>query len=81
MIVKERAKVIAYLKSRHLEKPYRKSKKFLEKDQLKIVSFKIRQPKSDGIYYFRITKNIVPSVILLMMFLWLLVFLTINKLT
>lgn len=57
MIVKERAKVIAYLKSRHLEKPYRKAKKFLEKDQLKMVSFKIRQPKSDGVYYFRITKK------------------------
>ena len=35
----------------------KKAKEYLEKDQLRIVGFKIRQPKSAGIYYFRITKK------------------------
>ena len=57
MKVQERPKVIDYLKKRHLEKTYLKAKTFLENDQLKMVNFKIRQPKSEGIYYFRITKK------------------------
>ncbi|MGB0880903.1 MAG: hypothetical protein ACPGTO_10090 [Polaribacter sp.] len=57
MIVRERAKVIEYLRKRNLVKPYLKAKKYLEKDQLKIVGFKIRQPKIEGVYYFRITKK------------------------
>jgi hypothetical protein len=57
MIVKERQKVIDYIIKRNLNKPYLKAKCYLENDQLKIVDFKIRKPKSDSIYYFRITKK------------------------
>ena len=57
MIIKERQSVVDYLQKRQIEKPYLKAKKYLEKNQLKIVSFKLRNPKSEGVYYFRITKK------------------------
>lgn len=57
MKVLERPKVIAYLKKRQLEKPYLKAKEYLKNDQLEMVGFKIRKPKSENIYYFRITQK------------------------
>ncbi|MDA9057591.1 hypothetical protein N9K49_07085 [Flavobacteriaceae bacterium] len=56
MKVRERQKAIDYLKKRQLETSYFKAKSYLSKDQFKMVDFKLRQPKSDGIYYFRITR-------------------------
>ena len=57
MIVKERKKVIDYLKKRQIVKPYLKAKKYLEADQYEIVDFKIRKPKSEEAYQFRITRK------------------------
>lgn len=57
MKVRERQNVIDYLIKRNLEKPYLKTKNFLEKKQLKSVDFKIRKTKSDKIYSFRINKK------------------------
>ncbi len=44
MKIRERQKVIDYLKKRQLEKPYLKTKEYFINDQLKIVDFKLRQP-------------------------------------
>lgn len=57
MKVRERQRAVDYLIKRQLEKPYLKAKEYLKNDQLKIVDFKLRKPKSEGIYYFRITKK------------------------
>ncbi len=57
MKVRERQNVVDYIISRQLQKPYLKAKAFLEKDQLKIIDFKIRKPKSEGVYYFRINRK------------------------
>lgn len=57
MIIRERIKVIEYLKKRQIVKPYLKAKKYLTEDHFKIVDFKLRKPKSKGVYYFRITKK------------------------
>lgn len=57
MKVQEQPKVVEYLIKRNLVKPYLKAKKYLENDQFQMVDFKIRQPKADKIYYFRITKK------------------------
>ena len=57
MKVRERQKAIDYLKKRQLEKSYLKVKAYLKKGQLKIIDFKLRKPKSEGVYYFRITRK------------------------
>ncbi len=57
MKVRERQKAIDYLKKRQLEKSYLKVKGYLAKGQLKIIDFKLRKPKSEGVYYFRITRK------------------------
>lgn len=45
------------LKKRQIVKPYLKAKKYLEADQYEIVDFKIRKPKSEEVYQFRITRK------------------------
>jgi len=55
MIVRERKSVIDYIKKRNIGKQYLKAKKSLEKNQFKQINFKIRKPKNQGIYQFRIT--------------------------
>ena len=57
MIIRERIQVIEYLKKRQIVKPYLKAKRYLAEDHFKIVDFKLRKPKSEGIYYFRISKK------------------------
>jgi len=57
MKVCERKKVIAYIKKRQLEKPYLKAKNLIAQDHLELVNFKLRKPKSDKVYSFRITKK------------------------
>lgn len=57
MIVRERKDVIAYIEKRQIGKQYLKAKKSLEGNQFKQVDFKVRKPKSLGIYQFRITKK------------------------
>ncbi len=50
-------KEIDYLIKRNLDKQYKKAKALILSGNLKIVDFKIRQPKSAGLYYFRINKQ------------------------
>ncbi len=50
-------KSIEFIKTRKLEKQYIKAKKFILKWYLKQVDFKLREPKKDLIYYFRINKQ------------------------
>ena len=57
MKVRERQSAIDYLEKRQLEKSYLKAKEYLNQGQLKIVDFKLRKPKSEGVYYFRITRK------------------------
>lgn len=57
MKIRERKNVIDYLQKRQLEKAYLKVKSHLCADQYKLVDFKIRKPKSQKVYYFRINKK------------------------
>jgi hypothetical protein len=57
MKIRERPDVIDYLKTRQIVAPYLKAKSFLTDGNYKIVDFKLRKPKSEGVYYFRITKK------------------------
>lgn len=49
--------LINYLKSRKLENQYQKSKEYVLDWNLKRVNFKLREPKKNWIYYFRINKQ------------------------
>lgn len=55
--VLETQDVVKYLKSRTLIKQYKKVKKYLISGNYVQVNLKIRQPKSEKIYYFRINKK------------------------
>ena len=57
MEIIEETEVLKYLKSRQLEVKYRKAKNHLINNNLKVVDFKKRKPKSDEIYQFRIDKK------------------------
>tara|TARA_R110000868_G_scaffold373206_1_gene637148 strand:+ start:747 stop:986 length:240 start_codon:yes stop_codon:yes gene_type:complete len=57
MIVKERKKVINYIKKRQIASQYLKAKKHLESDRYDVVDFKQRKPRSSRIYQFRITQK------------------------
>ncbi|MDD4151610.1 MAG: hypothetical protein PHR68_03270 [Candidatus Gracilibacteria bacterium] len=46
--------LINYLETRKLEKQYIKAKNYLLKGNFKQIDFKLREPKKDKIYYFRI---------------------------
>lgn len=46
--------LINYLETRKLEKQYIKAKNYLLKWNFKQIDFKLREPKKDKIYYFRI---------------------------
>ncbi len=50
-------KDIDYLVKRWLEKQYIKAKEYILDWNFKNVDFKIREPKKDNIYYFRINKQ------------------------
>ncbi len=49
--------VIKYIIKRNLTKQYRKAKKYIINGQWQNVDLKLRKPKSDKIYYFRINKQ------------------------
>lgn len=57
MIVKELPEIKEYIFSRNLEKQYKKAKDFLIAWELKIIDFKLRQPKKYQVYQFRISKK------------------------
>ncbi len=49
--------LIDYLKKRKLEKQYKKTKKYILEGNYKQVQLKLKEPKKDKIYYFRINKQ------------------------
>ena len=49
--------LIDFLEKRWLEKQYQKAKTFLLKWYFSLIKFKLRQPKQDKIYSFRINKQ------------------------
>lgn len=53
----ETQEVAIYLQSRNLLKQYKKVKEYLIAGNYIQVNFKIRQPKNDKVYYFRINKK------------------------
>ncbi|NOX86490.1 MAG: hypothetical protein GXO86_11105 [Chlorobi bacterium] len=57
MKVREKPKVIKYLKSRQLVKPYLKAKGYIEGGLYELVDLRKRQPKSQNKFYFRITQK------------------------
>ena len=57
MDVFEEKNILPFLQKRNLLSRYSKCKNFLREDLLKVVDFKIRKPKSQGIYSFRINKK------------------------
>ena len=57
IIVKELKEVWDYVISRNLLEQYKKAKNFLVNWNLKIIDFKLRQPKKYKVYQFRINKK------------------------
>ncbi len=55
--VVELKKVAKYLKSRNLLKQYLKQKDILLSGGLKQIDFKLKNPKSEEVYYFRINRQ------------------------
>jgi plasmid maintenance system killer protein len=49
--------VLNYLEIRWLVKQYQKSKTYLQEWHSQKLDFKLRQPKEDGIYQFRINQK------------------------
>lgn len=49
--------VLKYLTKRNILTQYKKAKELLKKNEHSSVQFKKRNPKSAGIYYFRITQK------------------------
>ena len=57
MIVFEEEGVVDYLKARNITKPYLKAKQYLEMGYFGLVDLRKRNPKTEGVFYFRITKK------------------------
>ena len=57
MKVFEKPKVVKYIQSRQLEKPYLKAKEYIEAGLYKLVDLRKREPKSQNKFYFRIDKK------------------------
>ena len=57
MKVVEHESVVRYLEERGLAEQYRKAKKLIEEGLFHSVQLKKRQPKTSGIWYFRISKK------------------------
>ncbi len=49
--------LVSYLENRKIDKQYRKAKKYILDWFYKNVNLKVREPKSEWIYYFRINKQ------------------------
>ena len=54
MIVREKPKVIDYIKTRQLTKPYLKAKEYIETGLYYLVDLRKRQPKNQNKFYFKI---------------------------
>ena len=48
---------LQYIRERQLTKQYLKAKKYILSGNLKNVDLKLREPKTEGIWYFRINKQ------------------------
>lgn len=57
MKVLEEESVIGYLKERNITKPYLKAKQYIEMEYYGQVDLRKREPKTEGIFYFRITRK------------------------
>lgn len=55
--VLENDKVKKYLEGRNLIKQYKKSKNYLLQGRFFQIDFKLRKPKSERVWYFRINKQ------------------------
>jgi len=55
--ISETKQVARYLRSRALLKQYLKSKNYILNARFSSADFKLREPKNQGIYYFRINKQ------------------------
>lgn len=53
----ERKEPLIYLRKRNLLKQYKKAKDYLLESYFSKVDFKLRQPKEEGTYSFRINKQ------------------------
>lgn len=53
----EDEEIIKYLQKRNLLRQYDKAKKFILSWHLELADFKLREPKSDWVYYFRINRQ------------------------
>lgn len=49
--------LIDYLEKRNLSKQYKKAKKYLLNWLYKKIQFKLKRPKENRVYYFRINKQ------------------------
>ena len=50
-------KILKYIEKRSLIKQYEKVEKYLKEGNFRQISLKIREPKKNKIYYFRINKQ------------------------
>jgi len=57
MNVYETREVFEYLEKRNLIKQYKKAKSYMLNWLYENINFKLRKPKSDKVYYFRINKQ------------------------
>jgi len=48
---------LAYLKARNLEKQYKKAKNLILAGNFKNVDLKLREPKKNRVWYFRINRQ------------------------
>lgn len=55
--IKETEEIINYLEERQILKQYKKAKNFIISWYPELANFKLREPKTDEIYYFRINKQ------------------------
>lgn len=55
--IKEERKVFLYLQKRNLINQYKKAKNYILAWDLQNVDFKLRKPKKDKIYYFKINNQ------------------------
>ncbi len=57
MKVLEEEGVIDYLKERNITSPYLKAKQYIEMGYFGQVDLRKREPKTEGVFYFKITRK------------------------
>lgn len=55
--IKETKEILEYLEKRQILKQYKKAKNFILSWNPELADLKLREPKEDKIYYFRINKQ------------------------